>query len=285
MGFVLSPSTLCIREKRCRQEVVVCRGGIGWGSKVGQVVWRRRLPLTRLGAGKLLVGFVVRSLLSRRRDREEIVARDGDRDGGGGGKGWQSRDGATLLLVLVNLIFYVLDHQLHWKEMPGLYLRTSSFRWWQLATSLFCHGDWQHLSGNLFLLLFFGRLIEEEEGGLALIFIYLFCGVVSNAVCLFLATKQAVFVGASGAVYGLFAVSVLVRFRWSWKRLVEFAVIGNFVAAKNAQEMTALGAAAARKFVGAKSLTRVNHLGHLSGAAAGVVLVILLKSIFRRRRR
>ena len=42
-------------------------------------------------------------------------------------------------------------------------------------TRSFCHADWQHLSGNLFLLYIFGRSVEDDEGGLAVWITYLVC--------------------------------------------------------------------------------------------------------------
>lgn len=45
----------------------------------------------------------------------------------------------------------------------------------------------------------------------------------------FLSPRNAVSVGASGAIFGLFAVSVLVRLRWDLRRLLEGAILGQFV--------------------------------------------------------
>lgn len=44
-------------------------------------------------------------------------------------------------------------------------------------THLFCHGSWAHLSGNLFNLCVFGKMVEETEGTAGTIFVFLVCGV------------------------------------------------------------------------------------------------------------
>jgi membrane associated rhomboid family serine protease len=53
--------------------------------------------------------------------------------------------------------------------------------------------------------------VEEEEGGLALWISYLITGAGANLVSWLILPRVVVSVGASGAVFGLFAVSVLVK--------------------------------------------------------------------------
>ncbi len=65
------------------------------------------------------------------------------------------------LLLLLNCALYAADH-LGGLPVSKLYLNHWSPRWYQFLTSAFCHASWQHLSGNAFLLLIFGRNVEEE---------------------------------------------------------------------------------------------------------------------------
>ncbi|RRT67874.1 hypothetical protein B296_00020996 [Ensete ventricosum] len=55
------------------------------------------------------------------------------------------------------------------------------------------------------------KLVEEEEGNLALWISYILAGAGANLVSWLLLPKSAVSVGASGAVFGLFVISVLVK--------------------------------------------------------------------------
>lgn len=53
--------------------------------------------------------------------------------------------------------------------------------------------------------------MEEEEGGFGLWMTYLITGAGANVVSWLVLPRTVVSVGASGAVFGLFAVSVLVK--------------------------------------------------------------------------
>ncbi|CAM9208455.1 unnamed protein product, partial [Chrysoparadoxa australica] len=113
--------------------------------------------------------------------------------------------------VLGCFIVYVLQHIV---RLPGTYLLQLNHyqpRWWQPATSLLCHENQQHLMGNMFNLLIFAKMVEEELGKGGLLASFLTCGVVSNLISLLLLPKNTISVGASGAVFGLYAVSVLTK--------------------------------------------------------------------------
>lgn len=65
-----------------------------------------------------------------------------------------------------------------------------------------------------------GKLVEEEEGNFALWFSYIVTGAGANLVSWLLLPRNSVSVGASGAVFGLFAISVLVKvltLKLSWR--------------------------------------------------------------------
>ena len=86
-----------------------------------------------------------------------------------------------------------------------------------------------------------------------------------------LAKATTVSLGASGAVFGLFATSVLLKMSFNWRKLLEAAILGQFVVQQiwaeiRSQAITA-GAAG------------VSHAAHLGGALAGVLLIWLLSKI------
>ena len=80
-------------------------------------------------------------------------------------------------------------------------------------------------------------------------------------------------VGRLGAVFGLFAVSVLVKLKFEWKRILEVVVLGQFVMERFLNEAAMIGK------VGGVGAGGVNHVAHLAGALAGVVLIALLSKI------
>lgn len=56
-----------------------------------------------------------------------------------------------------------------------------------------------------------GKLVEEEGGSFALWLSYILTGVGANLVSWLILPRNTVSVGASGAVFGLFTISVLVK--------------------------------------------------------------------------
>ena len=73
-----------------------------------------------------------------------------------------------------------------------------------LIFSLFMHGSWLHLLGNMLFLWIFGNNIEDRLGRIKFVFFYLLCGVVASlAHVLFNLDSLTPVIGASGAVSGV----------------------------------------------------------------------------------
>lgn len=84
---------------------------------------------------------------------------------------------------------------------------------WTFLSYMFLHAGFLHLAFNMLILFFFGPAVENQMGGRAFIWYYLFCGLggaaLSFAIALF--APVAPFVGASGAVFG---VSLAFALHW-----------------------------------------------------------------------
>ncbi|MGH3764218.1 MAG: rhomboid family intramembrane serine protease [Pseudonocardiaceae bacterium] len=71
-------------------------------------------------------------------------------------------------------------------------------------TSLFLHGSWLHLLGNMLFLWIFGNNIEDRFGRFRYLLFYLACGVVATyGFALANAQSSEVLIGASGAIAGV----------------------------------------------------------------------------------
>lgn len=187
----------------------------------------------------------------------------------------RQRTSAVHALILASVLSYAGDQVFRSNAFRALlYLKHSDWRWWQLITSTFCHAGGSHLSGNIFLLLLFGRSVEEELGAFGLVFSYLFCGVVSNLVSLATLPTNTIGLGASGAVFGLFSVSVFSRLSWrdlsDWRKLVEVGVLGQYVVGQIIGEV---------RTAASGGISGVNHVAHLSGAGAGIVMILVLRKM------
>ncbi len=76
--------------------------------------------------------------------------------------------------------------------------------WWTVVTSMFLHGGWLHLLGNLWFLWVFGNNVEDAMGHGRFIVFYLLCGVAAALAQVAVDPGSAVpMVGASGAISGV----------------------------------------------------------------------------------
>src|ERR1700676_1926708 len=122
-----------------------------------------------------------------------------------------------ILIALNVLIFlyqasldpYALDQfVLHWGIVPDAisgHLQT-------LLTSMFLHGGWMHLLGNMLFLWVFGRNVEDLIGGGRFLILYLCCGLA--AAILQVVTNpysRLPTIGASGAIAGVMG-AYLIKF-------------------------------------------------------------------------
>jgi len=73
-----------------------------------------------------------------------------------------------------------------------------------LLTSMFLHGGWLHLIGNMLYLYIFGDNVEDRLGHLRYLAFYLLCGMAAGATQAFTAPRSGIpMVGASGAIAGV----------------------------------------------------------------------------------
>ncbi len=83
--------------------------------------------------------------------------------------------------------------------------------WWRLLTAAFLHYGPVHLGMNMLALWWFGPALESALGSARFLLLYLAAGLAGSAGALLMA-PDAVTVGASGAIYGVFgAILVLER--------------------------------------------------------------------------
>ena len=73
-----------------------------------------------------------------------------------------------------------------------------------LVTSMFMHGGWLHLGGNMLYLWIFGNNVEDVFGHLRFLAFYLFCGAIATLGHVAVSPNSLIpLVGASGAIAGV----------------------------------------------------------------------------------
>ena len=79
-----------------------------------------------------------------------------------------------------------------------------------ILTSMFMHGSWSHIIGNMLFLWVFGNNIEDSMGHLRFLVFYLVCGVAAALAHIFLSPgSQIPAVGASGAISGVMGAYIV----------------------------------------------------------------------------
>jgi membrane associated rhomboid family serine protease len=98
---------------------------------------------------------------------------------------------------------------------------------------------------------------------------YIICAVGSGIVFA-LANPKGVLVGASGAVFGMFVTSFLLKLRFSFRKLLELCAIAPFVWTQLTSNVSAQWGNAGGN---------VAYIAHLGGALTGLLLVTLLSML------
>jgi membrane associated rhomboid family serine protease len=111
----------------------------------------------------------------------------------------------TVLLIFVNayVFFQELTHGNRfvylWSAIPNRIVH--GHHWITLVTSMFMHGSWMHIIGNMIYLWAFGREIEDAMGSLKFLVFYLLGGIVAMMAQIFGDPFSRIpSLGASGAI-------------------------------------------------------------------------------------
>jgi membrane associated rhomboid family serine protease len=119
-----------------------------------------------------------------------------------------SKPVVTVLLIVVNVLVFLFEISLDDYSRNlfiGYYgLIPARFQLQDLVTSMFLHGGWMHLIGNMWFLWVFGDNIEDILGGGKFLLFYILCGVAAALMQVFMSPGSRVpMVGASGAIAGV----------------------------------------------------------------------------------
>lgn len=92
-----------------------------------------------------------------------------------------------------------------------------------IFTSMFLHGGWLHLLGNMWFLWIFGDNLESVLGRGRFLFFYIFCGAIAGFIYCFLTSDINIpTIGASGAISGVLGGYLLLYPKNKIRTLVPF---------------------------------------------------------------
>ncbi len=93
---------------------------------------------------------------------------------------------------------------------PGLVCQIGEPAWSTVISSMFLHGGWFHLLGNMWFLWIFGDNVEDAMGPFRFVLFYLLCGIAAVAAQAATNPASAIpMVGASGAIGGVMGAYAL----------------------------------------------------------------------------
>ncbi len=122
----------------------------------------------------------------------------------------------TYFIIILNVIVFLLEVSggnafiEKWAFVPHRFLVNPSGQFMTLFTSMFMHGGWLHLIGNMLYLWIFGDNIEDRFGHGKYTLFYLLCGLGATfAQLVFSVDSNIPNLGASGAIAGVLGSYIL----------------------------------------------------------------------------
>lgn len=189
----------------------------------------------------------------------------------------------TYALIALNVLFFFVELSggdpfvKQWAFVPSRFLANPSADFPTLFTSMFMHGGWVHLGGNMLYLWIFGDNVEDRLGhGMFAVF-YFLCGLAATfAQLVFTAGSHVPNLGASGAIAGVLGGYILmfpqgrvrVLQRGGVVQMPALVVIGFWIVL---QLFSGVGSIANAADTGG-----VAYMAHIGGFVAGCVLTLLL---------
>jgi membrane associated rhomboid family serine protease len=151
--------------------------------------------------------------------------------------------------------------------------------WLAIFTSMFLHGGWLHLIGNMLYLWIFGNNVEDSMGHLRFIVFYLLSGVAAAlAQSWHDPVSETPMVGASGAIAGVLGGYLLIHPR---ARVLVLVPLGIFSQVMRIPAWLVLSLWFVIQFVFSAAQPTgeggVAYWAHICGFAAGVVLILPFK--------
>lgn len=200
----------------------------------------------------------------------------------------------TLGLIAANVAVFLYQLHIGPQAAAALFLQkgavaaklsqpslVTSYQAWRLLptmfSSLFLHGGWLHLIGNLWFLWVFGEALEDDLGHRRFLAFYLFCGFFAGLFHVLASSSlSAPLIGASGAIAGVLG-GYLIRLPKSpirtvvfWRLRPEFWQVPAFVW---------LLLWLALQFYGLRQGGPVAWMAHLGGFGIGLLTVNLFTPV------
>ena len=141
---------------------------------------------------------------------------------------------------------------------------------WRLISSAFLHGGLVHLFFNMYALKIIGSEVEYAYGKLKYIIIY-FSAALGGSIFSYIFNSEALSVGASGAIFGLFGAMLIFGYRHRERIGKDYM-------------MSLLKVILINVVIGI-TMSNIDNAGHLGGLTLGVIISIALRDSTNKKER
>jgi len=199
----------------------------------------------------------------------------------------------TIGLIALNIIVFVYELSLgRAVDAFMLYygLVPAAFSWMNVITSMFLHGGFLHVAGNMLYLWIFGDNVEDRMGHGRFLVFYLLCGIAAALAQTITAPDSTVpMVGASGAIAGVMGAYFVLYPR---SRIVTLLPVFFFFLVIEVPAIAFLGIWFLMQFVSGigsigatigRSSGGIAFWAHIAGFVAGITGVALFRRPERQR--
>ncbi|MGP8322920.1 MAG: rhomboid family intramembrane serine protease [Methanosarcinaceae archaeon] len=178
----------------------------------------------------------------------------------------------SMLIIYICIVSFFLESMIDgYVEFFQLYPSILMVKPWTLITHIFLHGSFGHLFVNMIVLFFFGRELERRVGNRMFLNIFFISGIV--AAIGYTLTGSYPMIGASGAIYGVFAcMAVLAPEMQVYVLIVPMRI------------KYAIVLFAFLDFIELGSPDMIAHTAHLSGLFIGLIIGMKIKKAYGSRR-
>ncbi|HVP47118.1 MAG TPA: rhomboid family intramembrane serine protease [Bryobacteraceae bacterium] len=207
-----------------------------------------------------------------------------------------SRPVITVLIIILNAVVFL--HEISLDEYSRNYfimhygLVPARFHFSRILTSMFLHGGWMHIIGNMWFLWIFGDNVEDAFGHVKYLIFYVLCGIAAGLTQVaFSAGSRLPMVGASGAIAGVMGAYLI---KYPKARIVTLVFIFIFITTIEVPAALMLAYWFFIQFFSGVGTIGYSHISqggtaffaHVGGFIAGMILVGLLgtRQTYLRRR-
>jgi len=190
----------------------------------------------------------------------------------------------TYALIALNVLFFFAELSggdafiRSWAFVPRRFLADPASDFLTLFTSMFMHGGWVHLGGNMLYLWIFGDNVEDRFGHVNFTIFYVICGLAATfAQLAFSLGSDVPNLGASGAIAGVLGAYILL-FPQGKIRVLQgqqviqvpaLMVIGFWIVLQFFSGIGSVG--------GAADTGGVAYMAHIGGFIAGFLLTFVFR--------